>query len=266
MHAGYVWSMGDSMKLIFPKNIFSSILNSVIPDELKKEVLYNESSLICKSLEYHTSAVALIPTLDLVNHRNLFVSQKIGISFDGVLSNAYFYFIEKEKSMQKLFLRGDVSINEILLSKIIFKELYSSPVDITLDTNKTLETNRDYIIAGDENFCLWNYQSSISIADEVSNLIDLPYVNFVFASPDKDSLIEFNKQVAAINIDKSIEENIGNILANLDIPTQAKEFVKENMDSIYFEMTGNEEDALNELIKLVFYHGIINDIFDVKFV
>jgi hypothetical protein len=88
----------------------------------------------------------------------------------------------------------------------------------------------------------------------------------VFASPDKDSLIEFNKQVAAINIDKSIEENIGNILANLDIPTQAKEFVKENMDSIYFEMTGNEEDALNELIKLVFYHGIINDIFDVKFV
>jgi len=153
------------MKLILPKNVFSDILKTALPQEYGKEILYQESSLICKSLEYNMEAVALIPSLELVNNRNLFVSNKIALSFDGALSNSYFYFIEGEKNFQKIYLRGDISLNEILLAKILFAEKYSAQIDITLDTNKTAEKGRDYIIAGDENFHLRDYQSAISLAD-----------------------------------------------------------------------------------------------------
>ena len=252
------------MKLILPKNVFSTTLKAVLPQEYQSEILYQESSLICKSLEYTTSAVALIPSLELVNHRNLFVSNKIALSFDGVLSNSYFYFIEGEKKFQKIYLRGDISLNEILLAKILFAEKFSSQIEITLDTNKTVEKGRDYIIVGDENFHLWNYQSAISLADEVSSMLDLPYVNFVFASADKEAIEMFNKQIVPIN--ERIDDKLINTIKELNLSEKVKEFFVENLNSIYFDMTDNEETAVNELIKLIFYHGIIDDMFDVKFV
>ena len=252
------------MKLILPKNVFSTTLKAVLPQEYQSEILYQESSLICKSLEYTTSAVALIPSLELVNHRNLFVSNKIALSFDGVLSNSYFYFIEGEKKFQKIYLRGDISLNEILLAKILFAEKFSSQIEISLDTNKTAEKGRDYIIVGDENFHLWNYQSAISLADEVSEMIDLPYVNFVFASADKEAIEMFNKQIVPIN--ERIDDKLINTIKELNLSEKVKEFFVENLNSIYFDMTDNEETAVNELIKLIFYHGIIDDMFDVKFV
>lgn len=252
------------MKLILPKNVFSTILKMVLPQEYQSEILYQESSLICKSLEYNTSAVGLIPSLELVNHRNLFVSKKIALSFDGVLSNSYFYFIEGEKKFQRIYLRGDISLNEILLSKILFVEKFSSQIEITLDTNKTSEKGRDYIIVGDENFHSWNYQSAISLADEVSEMIDFPYVNFVFASVDKEAIEMFNKQV--IPIDERIDDELINVIKDLNFTEKVKEFFIENLSSIYFDMTDNEETAVNELIKLIFYHGIIDDMFEVKFV
>ncbi len=251
------------MKLILPKNVFSAILKEQLPQGYLTEISYQESSLICKSLEYNTSAVALIPSLELVNHRNLFVSKKVALSFDGVLSNSYFYFIEGEKKFQKIYLRGDISLNEILLSKILFAEKFSSQIEITLDTNKTAEKGRDYIIVGDENFHSWNYQSAISLADEVSEMIDFPYVNFVFASQDKEALEKFNEQINPV--DERIENDILNIVNRETVPEQAKKFIVENIGSIYFDMTDNEENAVNELIKLIFYHGIIDDMFDVKF-
>ena len=252
------------MKLILPKNVYSTILKTALPHEYQSEILYQESSLICKNLEYNTSAVALIPSLELVNNRNLFVSKKIALSFDGALSNSYFYFGEGEKKFQKIYLRGDISLNEILLAKILFTEKFSSQIEITLDTNKTAEKGRDYIIVGDENFHLRNYQSAISLADEVSEMIDLPYVNFVFASHDKEALDKFNKQINPV--DERIEIEMINIIKELTLSENVKEFFTQNFSSIYFDMTDNEETALNEFIKLIFYHGIINDMFDVKFI
>ena len=252
------------MKLILPQNIFAVILKTMLPQQYQTEIMYQESSLICKDLEYNTSAIALIPSLELVNHRKLFVSKKIALSFDGMLSNSYFYFIKGEKEFQKIYLRGDISLNEILLAKILFAEKFSSQIEIALDTNKNPEKVRDYIIAGDENFHSWDYSSAISLADEVSEMIGLPYVNFVFASQDKDALEEFNEQI--IPIDEGIDSEITSIVKGLTVSENVKIFIIENLGSVYFDMTDNEENAVNELIKLIFYHGIIDDIFDVNFI
>lgn len=251
------------MKLIMPKNIYTSILAS----ELKKndgfEISYKESSRISKDLEFNTSAVALIPTLDLINHRSLFVSNKLAISFDGVLSNSYLYFVEGQKNIEKVYLRGDVSLNEILLTKILFSERYSANLEIALDPSKIAEKGKDFIVVGNENFDSWEFGKAISLADEASELLDLPYVNYVFASPDRESLEKFNQSINPV--DTKIEDHIGNILNEIPLTDQAKTFIKTNLGSLYYDMTDNEVNAVNELIRLVFYHGIIDDMFDVKF-
>jgi hypothetical protein len=252
------------MKLILPKNIFASIFLKSVEDKLDSEIIFLESSLISKELQTNTSAVALIPTLELINNRNLFVSSKVCISFDGTLSNSYFYFNKDGKNFQKIFLKGDVSINEVLLAKIIFSEMYSTEIEIVLDTHKVIEKDKDYLLAGDDNFTSFDCTTAMSMAEEISEFIELPYVNYVFVSMDKESLEAFNK--IEDQIDPKVEDSIEDILSALNLKDEMKSFIKENLNSLYYSMTENEIDAIGELIKLIYYRGFIDDMFDVKFV
>ena len=251
------------MKLIAPKNFFTSVLAEAI-NKNELELFFVEASLIGKELEYNTSAIGLIPSLDLINHRNLFVSSKYAVSFDGMLSNSFFYFHENERRFEKITLRGDVSLNDIILTKILFSERFSSQAEITLDTGNAPTKGKDYLVVGDENYSVWDFKNGISFSDQIAEMLDFPYVNYVFASPDKEALSNFNNLIG--NVDQTIEEKIDDILKHVSLNEEAKLFLKENIDSIYYEMTSNETEGLNELIKLLFYHGIIEDMFDVKFV
>lgn len=253
------------MKLYIPSNIYAGILKSIIEKKIQLEIIIKESSLLYKELENDVEAIALIPSMDLINHRNLFVSSKAGISFDGSLSNSYFYLTEnEEKTIGKILLRGDVSLNEIILTKILFGERFSSDVEIVLDTHKEPDGNQNTLVVGSENFSLWDYNSGISFSDQMAELLELPYVNFILASYSKENISRLENNFEGI--DTYVEENIATILNGMDIKTETKRYIQENIGSIYFEMTSNETEALNEMIKIVYYHGILDDIFDVKFV
>ena len=252
------------MNLYLPKNIFSSIFEQNIPENSEIKIIKKVSALLTRQLLNDHDAVALIPSLELLNHEDLLVSSKLSFSFDGNLSYSYMYFTENERMIDKIFMRADVTVNEVILTKILFSERYSIYPEITLDTSLQKQVDKDYVVSGDENFISWNFQNGISFADEISDLIDLPYVNFIFASNNKSSLENFNKLFN--EVDAKIEDNIDSILESLNYSENVKSFVKENLGSIYFELTQNEIEALNELIKLTYYHEIIDDIFDINFV
>jgi len=250
------------MKLFAPQNIFTSILESALPEWM--EVIHKPASLVVKELEKNTQALALIPSLELINHKDLLVSQKFGISFDGILSNSYYYFSEGERTIKKILVRGDVSVNEVILAKILFEERYSSNVELVLDTSDKMEAGTDYIVSGDYNYTSGKFEKAISLADEVSEMLDFPYVNFVLVSKDRESLTNFEKQIDSM--DEMIEEKLVESLEKLNVPLNSKDFIKENFSSVYFDLTENEKEGLNELVKLVYYRGIIEDMFDIKFV
>lgn len=250
------------MKLFLPNNIYTSFLIGHIPAEV--ELLYRPSSLLTLELEKNTDAIALVPSLDLLKNRNLIVSSRLAVSFDGLLSNAYFYFIEGEKKLEKILLRGDVSVNEFVLAKILFEERYSSDVELVFDTKNEIEANKDYIICGDDNLNDNLYKKGISLSEDVADTIDLPYVNYLFVSPDREALKKFQSLFA--DLDVKIENSAESRLDLQNINYDTKEFILANMNSVYFEMTENEKDALNELIKLVYYKGMIDDIIEIKYV
>ena len=70
---------------------------------------------------------------------------------------------------------------EVILSKILFKELYNSEIKIILKTGSGFEDDKNYIITGDMNFREDLFIRGFSFAEEVAELINLPYVNYVFA-------------------------------------------------------------------------------------
>jgi len=252
------------MKLFLPNNIYSSLFESVIPKDLGIEIIKTESALLAKHLESNTSALALVPSLELINHRAFFVSSKAALTFDGILSNSYFYFMKGEREIRNIFMRGDLSINEVILSKILFNERYSSNVEFNIDIKKEINKEKDYLIVGNENLSLMNFKEGISFSDQVAETINLPYVNYIIASKDKEQLEKLNKSLD--DIDFVIEDNITNLISKLELSEEIEQLVIENINSVYFELTPNEIDAVNELIKLLYYHGIVDDMFDVKFI
>ena len=71
-------------KILLPQNVFSRIFLSELNINENYDVEYNSSSLIAKKLVLEENSVGLIPTLDLLSFKDLYVSTKIGISFNAL--------------------------------------------------------------------------------------------------------------------------------------------------------------------------------------
>lgn len=252
------------MKIVFPKNIFTSILLAAMPEQLKSSVTFKDAPIISQEIEKNNADLALMPSLDLIKHPDLLVSSKIALSFDGSLSNTYLYFVPNQNKFTDLYLNGDISSNEIILSKILFNEKYGSDVQIHLDTNKLEKIDKNYLLAGDINLINNRYTNAMSFADEISEMIFLPYVNYVAVSKNREALESFNK--ALKDMDAIIEDNIGSYLDTSNLTEESRDYIEGNLNSVYFEMTNSEVDGLKELIQMPYFHGIWDDMVDLKLV
>ena len=252
------------MKIYFPSSIYSAILALMLPDKLKSNIEIIPSALITEKLLNDTDAVGLIPSLDLIKHKELFVSKKIALSFDGALSQSYFYFMPDQNKFDKLFLRGDVTSNEVILSKILFVEKYGFESEIVLDTNPIDFNENNYLIVGQENNDFIEKHNGVSFSDQVAEFINYPYVNFLLASNSKDSISNVCSELKEIDV--KVEDDIINLLDKFNLSDSFSKYISENIDTIYFEMTENEIEGLHELLKLPYYHGVTEEIFELNLV
>lgn len=252
------------MKILIPKNLYSAILALNIPDEFKENIEIKPSSMISSELEAGNADVGLIPSCDLLKYTNFKVSKKVAISFDGLLSNAYLYFVPDQNKFDNIYLRGDVSSNEIILTKILFQERFEIEANIILDSNEIDFDENNYIIVGQENDNYVISKNGISFADQIAEFLNYPYVNYVLASKEESNLIKLNEHFD--DIDRKIENEIFNYLSKIKLPKNLEDMVTENLDTIYYELTNNEIKGLNELLKLPYYHGIIKEITEVCYV
>lgn len=252
------------MKIVIPQNIYGAILSLNFPDSLKEKVEVKPSSMITSELVNGNADIGLIPSYDLLTYSDLKISENVGISFDGMLSNAYLYFVPEQNRFEKINLRGDVSSNEIILTKIMFQENFNIDVEVNLDTKAIDFDENNYVIVGSENDEYVISNNGISFADQIAELIDYPYVNFVLAANDEKKLNELSQHLN--DLDKNVENEKFNLLSKMKLPKANEDMFLENIDSLYFEMTENEREALNELMKLAYYHGIVSEIKELNFV
>jgi len=252
------------MEILLPDNIFARILSSVLDDEDRIKLRYYPSSLLSKNAIENKDAVALIPTLDLLNHKDLYVSSKLGISFDEPISNSFIYFSQDEKSLKEIVLAGDVSTNEAILGKILFSENYGIDVQLSIEKQNGGSSLKNRILVGDRNFVEGNITSAVGFAEEVSELVSAPYVNFVFASKSEAEIKEFHSKYLEIFPALNPTEVFGNMNENFHL--SAKNYLLENLQHVIYDFDEHDLEGMKQLLQLPYYHGIINDLVDAKFV
>jgi len=252
------------MKLIIPNNIFATLFVLSLGENKRLEIEVKEASLITNELKSDETAIGLIPSLDLINNNHLFVSGRMGVGFEGLLSNAYVHYSSGNDEIDSVLLKGDISTNEVILSKIIFKEIYHIQPEFSIDMSEHLVDQNSYLVVGSENWLNGNYQKGTSFSEQVSELIEYPYINFIFASQSESVIKKFNSKYEHVTADilTKLEEN----LIKIGLSTEVNEFIKDSINSTYFNFLESENQALSELLKLAYYHQIYDDIFDVKFV
>lgn len=252
------------MKLLLPNNIYAKLFSMVIPGIHEENIIYTSSSTISRELDEERAHLALIPSMDLLNYNHFFVSGKTAISFDGSLSNSFFYFLKQLRMVKQIFLRGDVSKNDVILTKIIFAEQFETQIEIFLDS-KPFEFNaRNYLVCGDDNIQGDIFEAGLSLADQVSDLLEAPYVNYVLVSKDEELLKNFTAKID--NLDKILEDNFDNLIKRIDTTNNIKDTIKQNLNSVYFDMTEVEKKSLNTLLQLPYFTQVLTDIVEIKII
>lgn len=252
------------MKLLLPNNIYAEIFSFLVPGIGRDDVILANSAAISKELDENMADLALIPSLDLLNYPDFFVSGKTAISFDGQLSNSFFYFLKQLRKVKEVYLRGDVSKNDVILTKIIFAEQFDSAVEVFLDSHPFELNTKNYLVCGSENYGNNIFEAGLSLADQISDLLEAPYVNYVLVSKDEKLLKDFTSGLS--NLDKTLEDSFEQIAGKLSFSHNAIEDVRQNLNSVYYDMTEVEKKSLTDLIRLPYFTGITEDIVETKFV
>jgi len=250
-------------KIYLPENIFTRIFLSEISEDAELEKHFVPAALVVKNLIEDKNSLGLIPTLDLITNKNLFVSSKVGISFDALLSNSYIHFKEKQDTINEIFLKGDITTNEVILSKILFKEFYNVNIKTTLLRNEPSDFNDSILIAGDENYEKEIFLNGLSFSEEVIELISAPYVNFILASSSEDGLKEFEK-IHGPGFENGHSENFKNLLPHLS--STSLDFLSVYLQHLVFDFDEQDMEGIKQLLQMPYYHGVIKEMVEVKFV
>jgi hypothetical protein len=246
-----------------PENVFAKLLVSELSDVDDFNKTYLPSAVISKNLLANEDSIGIIPTLDLIHHPEFYISSKIGISFNALLSNAYIHFKENQHTIENFYIKGDVSSNEVILSKILLKELYDIDLTPKLATPDFLVKDEHVLIVGDENFNDELFLEGLSFSEEIIELIDAPYVNFVLASKNENLLKQFTEKHRDDFINGHPESD-DKIFSNFN--RNSFDFIQVNLQHVLFDFEEQDLEGIKTLLQLPFYYGLIKSMIDLKFV
>jgi len=250
------------MKLLFPQNIFSSLLVETLPKEIVEGISYTQSSVLYSELETGRYDAVLIPSLEIIKDKELLVSRKMCIAFHSFLCNSYIYFSPEQKELTSLSVMGDISAHDVILGKYLFSEMYSKNVEFNLVTEKNKDVDlQNLMVVGDNNFENMKMLTAMSMSEEVSEMISFPYVNYILVSKSKAVIDELNKLP---DLNHIFDEDVERIINCQNISKEAKEYILEQAGALSFVMGENEEHGLVELLRLPYFYGMIDDIVELK--
>jgi len=250
------------MKIFFPDNVFSKILFNNLPEEDRNLISFKESAALSMEVRKNSSSIAFIPVSDIITNKDFFISSSLGISFEESLCNSYIYYNSEEEEINEFKLAGDISTVEAILGLIFFKENYELNFKMNIALNDDELVSSNHILTGDKNFIDEKYEKGISFAEEIIELISAPFVNYVFASGNDKNLEKYSDRFAEAMKNLNRQE--------IEIPgsfsDETKSFIKENLHTVIYNLVEQDQEGIRQVVSLPFYHGIIKDMIDIKFV
>ena len=126
--------------------------------------------------------------MDIIDNREFFISKEKTVTFDDELSNTYIYYSQNKVFDKEIIISGDLSKNDIILSKIVFEEILNEKVNISVSKETKFDLSKNIVLVGEDNFLKSDFKKGISLELQIIDILELPYVNFSFASLNKESI------------------------------------------------------------------------------
>lgn len=120
------------MKLYLPDNVFARVLFEELFNEVKENVNFLPSAILSKTLNDEQHSTALIPTLELITNKDLFVSKTVGISFAGPLSNSFIYYEPGLMEVEKIKLLLMISNKMVIIKLLSMQTTYQAVFIFTI--------------------------------------------------------------------------------------------------------------------------------------
>jgi hypothetical protein len=149
------------------------------------------------------------------------------------------------------------------MGKILFKEFYDVEVKTTLLSHQPTDFSENILIVGDENYEKEIFLSGLSFAEEIIELINAPYVNFILAGTSNELVKKINS-----TFKKALESGHAEKIDHLfpTFPQTALDFITVNLQHLVFDFDEQDLEGIKQLLQMPYYHGLIKDIIEVKFV
>jgi hypothetical protein len=252
------------MNIYFPSNFFSRVIAGQLPPYLQENISFMPASVITTKVMQDDLSLGLIPTTDLIQHNELFVSGKFGISFEGSFCNSYLYYKKDEKKLDTVHLHGDISSLEALFVKILFKEFYNTDIELKLAAGGSEALENNSLVVGDLNMKDSSLFMGISFAEEMIELVNLPFVNYVLASKGDDMIEEFHTYLSEINEEVDIQPALSGF--KFQISEDMRNYIASSISSLVYKLDEQDIEGITQLLRLPYYYGIIKDILEIKFI
>lgn len=250
------------MKLYLPDNIFSRLIFENLPGEIKQKTSFLPSALIAKKLSEENESVGFIPCLDIINHRELVVSKKYGIAFESEFANSFIYYNKLNNPITEFSLMGDVSSQEVILTKVFLKELYDIEASLNIITSENIDDEKNIVAVGSINYKNDNFTSGLSFALEMEDIVGSTYVNYILACKSETVLNDLHLLLQGIEskiYDFVVEEN------DFMKQNEIAEIIRQNISGVIYEFNEGDINSFEQLLQLPFMHSFIEEIPEVKY-
>lgn len=229
------------------------------------ELIANSNPENIKLLREDKLDAAFLSPVEYARHSNLFsIIPNIAVSSEGFSKTISLFFKEGLKEIKSI--ATDLkNPSEMVLVKIVMLEKYDiNPQFIpqTGSLNDMLEQADSALIIGDPNLSsLKEYQNKLDLVDEWYDITELPYVHGFWISREgklTQGEIELIQKSASYGATHLTE------IASLFRDYQTDELV-EYLSAFNYEFNSRTESGLSEYLRMAYYHHIIDDLPEIKF-
>jgi predicted solute-binding protein len=229
------------------------------------ELSTNSSLENAKLLREDKLDAAFLSPIDYARHSDIFsLIPGVAVSSEGFSRTISLFFKEGIKEINSI--STDItSVSEMVLAKIVMLEKYStSPKFIVKEgaLTKIPEKADAALVTGDANLSVFkDLQNKLDLVDEWLDITELPYVHgFWVNREDRLTSTELSiiKDAASYGATHLIE------IASL-YPNYSKDDLIEYLSAFMYDVNQKIESGLSEFLRMAYYHHIITDLPDVKF-
>lgn len=251
------------MKIGMPDSFYFRIIGEIASKNEDFKAYFEPSAVLAGKISSGELDAAFIPSLYLLQNEEVLVSSKIGLSFEGFASQSFMKFTKLEEGEKAdISVAGDQSIQEPLIVEIILHELYGIESRFHLKSVKDALKDDNAVLTGDAALNAEYHEQGLSLSEELYEISELPYLNFVLAAKDaeKGKLVEKYFAERAEQFYEMIEgEN------EFGLDEKNRSFMRENVQGTVIDLDEADIEGLNNLLRMIFYKGLSQDIRELKF-